>query len=56
MIWVVYIIFCLAIGTFGRNRKLGFWGYFLSSLILTPLIGLILVLATDEKEKTIADK
>jgi uncharacterized membrane protein YiaA len=35
------------IGFLGRNRKLGFWGYFFASLVLTPLIGLLLIVATD---------
>jgi hypothetical protein len=32
------------IAYFGRNRKLGFWGYFFASLLLTPLVGLLLVI------------
>jgi hypothetical protein len=35
------------IGVLGRNRKLGFWGHFFASLFLTPLIGILLVVATD---------
>mgnify|MGYP003623901140 CR=1 FL=1 len=30
----------------GRGRKFGFWGYFFASLLLTPLIGALLVLAS----------
>jgi uncharacterized membrane protein len=39
----------LVIGLMGRNRKMGFWGYFFGSLLLTPVIGLLLVLASDSK-------
>jgi uncharacterized membrane protein YiaA len=43
----VAITLSYLIGFCGRNRKLGFWGYFFASLVLTPLIGLLLVVATD---------
>ena len=44
------------IGFLGRNRRLGFWGHFFCSLLLTPIIGLLLVVATEpvkdiDKEK-----
>jgi hypothetical protein len=38
---------CYFIGVLGRNRKLGFWGHFFASLLLTPLIGMLLIVATD---------
>ncbi|MBF0426600.1 MAG: hypothetical protein HQL66_12365 [Magnetococcales bacterium] len=37
-------------GMLGRKRKLGFWGYFLGSIVLSPLIGLLLVLASDTRK------
>lgn len=46
---IVFFI-CLAIGFFGRHRKLGFWGHFFSSLLLTPFIGLLLLLASDPRK------
>ena len=49
MIVIIYILICLVMGLLGRNRKFGFWGYFFGSIVLTPLIGLILVLASDKK-------
>jgi hypothetical protein len=30
---------------------MGFWGYFFSSLLLTPLMGILLLLASDPKQK-----
>ncbi|MDR0389647.1 MAG: hypothetical protein LBH73_06210 [Spirochaetaceae bacterium] len=44
---IVNIAVCYVIGVLGRNRKLGFWGHFFASLLLTPVIGLLLVVATD---------
>jgi len=49
---LVMIALSYFIGFLGRNRKLGFWGYFFASVVLTPVIGLLLVVATDPvKEK-----
>lgn len=44
-------IACLMIGLLGTNRKMGFWGYFFSSLLLTPLMGILLLLASDKKRQ-----
>jgi len=39
----------LLIAFLGRNRKFGFWGYFFGSLLLTPFVGLVLVLGSDKR-------
>jgi uncharacterized membrane protein len=44
-----WLVPCLLIAYFGRNRKFGFWGYFIASVFLTPLIGLLLMLASDAR-------
>lgn len=41
----------LVIGWLGRNKKFGFWGYFFCSLALTPFVGLIVLFASDAKNK-----
>ncbi|MBF0138403.1 MAG: hypothetical protein H7833_00845 [Magnetococcus sp. DMHC-1] len=38
----------LLIGYLGRKKKMGFWGYFFGSILLTPIIGVILLLAADD--------
>ena len=48
-IMLLYVILSLAVAIFGANRKFGFWGYFFGSMLLTPAIGLILVLASDRR-------
>jgi len=48
---LLYIILCIVIGVFGANKKFGFWGYFFGSIVLTPVIGIILVLASDKRNK-----
>lgn len=52
---IVYITLCLIIGLLGVNRKFGFWGYFFGSIVLTPVIGLLLVLASDSKSDNESD-
>jgi hypothetical protein len=44
-LFLVYVGLCFLIAVVGRRRPLRFWGYFLSSLLLTPLIGLLLLMA-----------
>ncbi len=46
---IIYFIASLIMGLLGMNRKMGFWGYFFGSLMLTPLIGLLLVLVSDRR-------
>jgi uncharacterized membrane protein YvlD (DUF360 family) len=35
---VVYLALCLAAGITGRNRRIGFWGFFFASIVLTPIL------------------
>jgi len=42
------IALSLIIGYLGRRRKMGFWGLFFGSMFLTPLIGLVILLASDD--------
>lgn len=44
------ILFSFLIGYLGRNRKMGFWGYFFATLLLTPFIGAILLIVSDKKK------
>ncbi len=41
----VWLLGAILVGFFGRNKRFGFWGYFFSSILLTPVIGLLLLLA-----------
>lgn len=49
---VICVIASFFIGYFGRNRKMGFWGYLFASILLTPVIGLLLVIVSDKKKET----
>jgi hypothetical protein len=43
------LILSALVAYIGKNRKFGFWGYFACSILLTPIIGLVIVLASDKK-------
>ncbi|CAK8715729.1 TM2 domain-containing protein [Candidatus Electronema halotolerans] len=47
---LILIVLCVIIGFVGRHRKFGFWGYFFCSVLLTPVIGALVVLASDPKK------
>jgi uncharacterized membrane protein (DUF106 family) len=49
-LFFLWIIFSLIVGAVGSNRRIGFWGAFLLSLILSPIIGLIITLISKDKE------
>jgi hypothetical protein len=47
------IVLSALVAYIGKNRKFGFWGYFACSFLLTPIIGLVIVLASDPKSDDI---
>lgn len=48
---LIYVGLCLILGFVGRDHKFGFWGYFFCSLFLTPLLGVLLVVASDKRPR-----
>jgi hypothetical protein len=48
------ILLSAVVAYIGKNRKFGFWCYFACSFILTPIIGLVIVLASDRKSDAVA--
>lgn len=46
---ILYIGLCALVAYLGRDRKFGFWGYLAASVILDPVIGLLLVFASDKR-------
>ena len=47
---ILYVILCLGVAWLGQHRKFGFWGYFFASLLVTPILGILLVLASDPRK------
>ena len=48
-----WLVLCFLAGAIGTNRKIGFWGTFFLSVLLSPLIGGIIALASPRKENVI---
>ncbi len=48
---LTYILICYLVALTGRNRKFGFWGYFFASILLTPIMGILLVIASDTRNE-----
>lgn len=46
---IILALVSALVGYLGRDRKFGFWGYFFCSALFTPIIGLVIVFASDKK-------
>jgi hypothetical protein len=46
---IPYLILVTIVAYIGRDRKFGFWGNFFASLLFTPLVGLVLIFASDKR-------
>jgi|TARA_B100000959_G_C14970765_1_gene619587 hypothetical protein len=44
------LLLSLILAYIGRHKTMGFWGLFFASVLLTPIIGLILLLVTRREE------
>ena len=51
IIIVAYIIFCLLVGLCGSQRRMGFFGTFIVSLFLTPVLVLLILVFTAPREE-----
>ena len=48
----IILVLSLLIGLVGINSRLGFWGNFFASILLTPIVGLLLVIASGSKKSS----
>ena len=48
-IFITWIILSFIVGAIGADRSIGFWGAFLISLILSPLIGFLVTISSTSK-------
>jgi len=51
-ILIPYLILAIVAGLFGKRTKIGFWGVFVLSILLTPAITLIVMLFLKENHST----
>lgn len=49
-IGLIWLTLAILLGGLGRHRTMGFWGHFFASLMLTPVIGLLLVLVASKRK------
>lgn len=49
IIFLFWVLASLAVAFVGTDRKIGFWGTFFLSLLLSPLVGLIVALVSAEE-------
>jgi len=50
---IAYVILALIVALLGRNKQVGFWGFLVLALILTPfLTGFFLIITRDRKVRT----
>ena len=47
MLFFVWAVLSLVAGWLGRNRQFGFWGFFLASLVFSPVVVLLVWALTD---------
>ncbi len=50
---IFYVAACWLIGYLGRDGKFTFYGNFWVSVILTPFIGVLVLLAQDNRKKEV---
>ena len=43
---IVYLLFSILVGLCGSQRRMGFTGTFLLSLVITPVLALLILLVT----------
>ena len=48
----IILVLSLLIGLLGINSRLGFWGNFFANILLTPIVGLLLVIASGSKKQS----
>ncbi len=44
MALLLYVLTCLAVGYLGRDKNIGFLGFFLLSFFITPIASLLILL------------
>jgi hypothetical protein len=48
--FIIWLCLSFLVGIIGKNRNCGFWGAFILSVILSPLIGLVITLLFNKKK------
>ena len=49
MLIVIYILLAIFVGWMGRNKQIGFVGFLLLALVVTPVIALVILMMTQDR-------
>jgi hypothetical protein len=41
----LWLMLAIVIGFFGRRHRFGFWGYFFATVLFTPIVGVLMLIA-----------
>ena len=47
----LYVVFCILVGICGSQRRMGFTGTFIFSLLVTPVVVLVVLLMTGPSQR-----
>ena len=50
MLLMIWMGLCMLVGFAGRKRSIGFWGFFIASIFLTPILTMLVLLVTAPRE------
>jgi hypothetical protein len=48
---IIYVVFCLLVGLCGTRRRIGFFGTFLASFLVTPVVVVIVLVLTEPRHR-----
>ncbi|MBP2229019.1 hypothetical protein [Azospirillum agricola] len=51
LLLLLWLLLSVLIGLLGRNKRFGFIGNFLVSFLFSPLVGIIVLLASDDRPR-----
>lgn len=49
MLYLLHVMFSLFVGWLGRNKQIGFVGFLVASMLLTPVAALIILLMAHDR-------
>lgn len=48
---IAYLILAVIVGLLGRDKQIGFWGFFLLSLVITPIVPAVFMLISRPRRR-----
>ena len=49
--YTAYVLVCLVVASYGRDRRIGLTGFFFVALLCTPVVVALILLVTGEKSR-----